>query len=79
MCEMAGRSQILDHYLENVTHDEVDTNQLARGTPGFTGADLANLVNLAAVRAASKGEDAVTTAQLEFAKDKIMVHVFTRA
>lgn len=71
--DMKGRSQILDHYLENVTHDEVDTNQLARGTPGFTGADLANLVNLAAVRAASKGEDAVTTAQLEFAKDKIMM------
>jgi len=71
--DIKGRSQILDHYLENVTHDEVDTNQLARGTPGFTGADLANLVNLAAVRAASKGEDAVTTAQLEFAKDKIMM------
>lgn len=71
--DIKGRSQILDHYLESVTHDEVDTNQLARGTPGFTGADLANLVNLAAVRAASKGEDAVTTAQLEFAKDKIMM------
>jgi len=71
--DMKGRKQILDHYLESVTVGEVDTNQLARGTPGFTGAKLANLVNLAAVRAASKGEDAVTQAQLEYAKDKILM------
>jgi ATP-dependent metalloprotease len=70
---MAGRTQILEHYLQNVKHGDIDVNQLARGTPGFTGADLANLVNLAAVRAASKAEEVVTTAQLEFSKDKIMM------
>lgn len=64
----------MDFYLDKVKKDEdVDVMQIARGTPGFTGAELSNLVNMAAVRAASQGCASVTTAQLEYAKDKIMV------
>ena len=52
---------------------EVDVHVLARGTPGFSGADLANLVNQAAIRAAADGDPAVSLKHLEFAKDKIIM------
>lgn len=53
--------------------DDVDLSIIARGTPGFSGADLANLVNVAALKAAMDDKKYVSLFDLEFAKDKIMM------
>jgi cell division protease FtsH len=52
---------------------DVDARVIARGTPGFSGADLANLVNEAALLAARAGKRLVTMADFEAAKDKVMM------
>lgn len=72
--DIAGRDKILNVHLEKVpTGPDVDTKVIARGTPGFSGADLANLVNEAALLAARRDRKVVTMRELEEAKDKVMM------
>lgn len=68
-----GRKEILDLYLGKVLSKDVDVEILARGTTGFTGADLENMVNQAALRAAIDGADSVTMKYLENARDKVLM------
>ncbi len=72
--DIRGREQILKVHMRKVPlADDVDTSVIARGTPGFSGADLANLVNEAALFAARQDRRSVAMSQLEQAKDKIMM------
>ncbi len=72
--DVRGRSQILKVHMRKVPAAEnVDPMVIARGTPGFSGADLANLVNEAALFAARANKKMVTMAEFERAKDKIMM------
>ncbi|KAJ4850175.1 ATP-dependent zinc metalloprotease FTSH 11, chloroplastic/mitochondrial [Turnera subulata] len=72
--DVKGRQEILELYLQDKPlADDVDVKAIARGTPGFNGADLANLVNIAAIKAAVEGAERLTAAQLEFAKDRIIM------
>lgn len=72
--DIIGREQILKVHLRKVPmEDGVDAKVIARGTPGFSGADLANLVNEAALFAARSNKRTVGMAELELAKDKIMM------
>ncbi|XP_047316301.1 ATP-dependent zinc metalloprotease FTSH 11, chloroplastic/mitochondrial-like [Impatiens glandulifera] len=72
--DVRGRQEILELYLQDKPlGDDIDVKTLARGTPGFNGADLANLVNIAAIKAAIDGAENLTRAQLEFAKDRIIM------
>lgn len=70
--DVKGREQILRVHSRNVPlADNVDLRHVAKGTPTFSGADLANLINEAALLTARYGKRLVTQAQLEDAKDKI--------
>lgn len=72
--DLAGREQILKVHMKKVPlSPQVDPKVIARGTPGFSGADLANLVNEAALLAARKGKLAVGKLEFDLAKDKIMM------
>ncbi len=72
--DVRGREGILKVHTRKIPLDEgVDVNVIARGTPGFTGADLANLVNEAALIAARMNKKVVTLHDLEFAKDKVLM------
>ena len=72
--DILGREQILKVHLRKVPEGpDVNPRTIARGTPGFSGADLANLVNEAALLAARRGRRVVTMSELEDAKDKVMM------
>ncbi len=72
--DILGREQILAVHLKKiVAAADIDIKTVARGTPGFAGADLANLVNEGALMAARHGQKMVTMQNLEEAKDKIMM------
>jgi cell division protease FtsH len=72
--DVNGREKILRVHMKNVPlAADVETKTIARGTPGFSGADLANLVNEAALMAARKNRRMVTMRDFEEAKDKVMM------
>jgi len=72
--DIRGREQILKVHMKKVPiAQDVNASLIARGTPGFSGADLANLVNEAALVAARTAKKLVGMEQLEFAKDKVMM------
>ncbi|MEE9289838.1 MAG: ATP-dependent zinc metalloprotease FtsH [Alphaproteobacteria bacterium] len=72
--DILGREKILKIHMRKVPlAPDVEPRVIARGTPGFSGADLANLVNEAALLAARKGLRMVTMAELEESKDKVMM------
>ena len=70
--DIRGRHKILEVHAKNIKIDKgVDLDVIARGTPGFSGADLANLVNEAALLAARNNREAATMADMEEARDKV--------
>ena len=72
--DLLGREKILDvHTRELKKADDVTLKQIARGTPGFSGADLANLANEAALLAARDGKEIIEMADFEEAKDRVMM------
>jgi len=78
--DVKGREQILRIHSKKVALDpDVDLLTIARGTPGFSGADLANLVNEAALFAVRSGRSQVTTGDLDQARDKVLMGVERRS
>ncbi|KAF8654142.1 hypothetical protein AX16_003672 [Volvariella volvacea WC 439] len=72
--DIRGRVQILQHHMRNVkAAADVDPKILARGTPGFSGADLQNMVNQAAIQASKERATEVTLKHFEWAKDRILM------
>jgi cell division protease FtsH len=72
--DIKGREEILKvHVKKTVLSNDVDIHVLARGTPGFTGADLENMVNEAALMGARRGKDKVEMIEFEDAKDKVLM------
>lgn len=72
--DVRGRIQVLKLHSKSIPlADNVDLEIVARGTPGFSGADLANLVNLAAIQASRKRSSKVQPEHFEFAKDRILM------
>ena len=72
--DILGREQILNVHMKKINiASDIDIKVIARGTPGFAGADLANLVNEGAIMAARSNQKMVTMKNLEDAKDKIMM------
>ena len=74
LADARGREEILKVHARNIPLDgNLELNWIARGTPGFSGADLANLLNEAAIYATRNGNDAVSRQHVEYARDKILM------
>jgi len=71
--DLKGREQILRIHARKVAVGDVDLRQIARGTPGFSGAELANLVNEAALLAVRSGRQIVTDHDFDQARDKVLM------
>ena len=72
--DILGREAILKVHVKKInTGPDVKLRTIARGTPGFSGADLANLINESALLAARKNKRVVTMVDIEEAKDKVMM------
>ncbi len=72
--DLKGREGILKvHLRKKMVADNLDTSVLARGTPGFTGADIENMVNEAALMAARRGKEKIELDDFEDAKDKVLM------
>ncbi|EGN92439.1 hypothetical protein SERLA73DRAFT_191072 [Serpula lacrymans var. lacrymans S7.3] len=72
--DVRGRVQLLQHFMKDVvTSTAADPSVLARGTPGFSGAELQNMVNQAAIQASKEGFNEVTLQHFEWAKDRIIL------
>lgn len=72
--DVRGRIEIIKHHMKTIQASlEIDPSLLARGTPGFSGAELENMVNQAAVRASRLKASKVTMEHFDWAKDKIMM------
>lgn len=70
--DLEGRKAIIQVHLNHVKHDAIDLDVVARATAGSSGADLANIVNEAALRAVRQGKSAVTTADIEESVETVM-------
>ncbi|MBP6941232.1 MAG: ATP-dependent zinc metalloprotease FtsH [Syntrophorhabdaceae bacterium] len=78
--DVKGREEILKvHTRKTVVSDDVDLSIIARGTPGFSGADLENLVNEAALIAARRAKKSIENDDFEHAKDKVLMGVERRS
>lgn len=72
--DMKGRMEVLQLYLGKIKTDEsVSAEEIAKGTTGFTGAELSNLVNMSAIRAATLQRTSVSSKDVDYAKDRIMM------
>ncbi|KAK2879534.1 hypothetical protein FQN49_000788, partial [Arthroderma sp. PD_2] len=77
--DVRGRVEILNHHMKNIqVSTEVDATVIARGTPGFSGADLENLINQAAIRASRDKKGKVGPEDFDYAKDKILMGAESR-
>ena len=71
---LKDREEILKLYLQNIPTDpDLDVSVLARGTPGCSGAELSNMINAAAIQASVDGKEFLSQADIEYAKDKILM------
>jgi ATP-dependent metalloprotease len=71
--DVSGRKQIFDLYLKNVSHNGIDSEVLARSTPGFSGADISQLINASAIKSVVKGKGEITMDLIDEARDDILM------